>query len=231
MTGRGNEDNLRRIYDQSQPWERIEGSLYYNRQRKQLERRANGTHALNKVAAAFAALSPNNAESTNYRALDTCLEIVAGRLPEEAPTPHLVQSSVDIRVGGCHVRMPSWLPRKGWSIHSKGYVIYTSRSLSSGIRRGARMHRLVVERIIGRALTEDEQVHHQDFNKTNNCYCNLILLPSLFNPSCALRDPYTGEFLSLEQWRRRYGNVRTGDDFAPDWVTREFEPYDEDFTE
>ncbi len=58
---------------------------YYGKQREHLQRRADAARIdVAPVIAAFCALSPNNAESTNYRALDTCLEIVAGRLPEDA---------------------------------------------------------------------------------------------------------------------------------------------------
>lgn len=108
-------------------------------------------------------------------------------------------------------RLPDWLPARGWQIHKErtrkrgtGYLIYTSRNKSTGIPRGQRAHRVVMERLLGRPLEPWEHVHHQDFNKLNCCGCNLILLPPEFNPSPVRRDPYTGEYLSPDAYRRRY---------------------------
>lgn len=129
-------------------------------------------------------------------------------------------------VGGGYVTAPEWVPRKGWSVHSKGYIIYTSRKKDS-IKRGTRLHRFVMERVLGRPLVEGEHVHHMDFHKTNNCYCNLLLLPCEFNPSCALRDPYTGQFMSISEYQRRYGLKGHFLSGVPDWVT-EFNHGDED---
>jgi hypothetical protein len=83
---RGNPDNLQILYERSLEYERTDGSLYYDNQRNRLRARAEGSGlTLGPVIAAFAALSPNNAEATNYRALDTCLDIISGVLPEAAP--------------------------------------------------------------------------------------------------------------------------------------------------
>lgn len=101
-------------------------------------------------------------------------------------------------------KIPSFLPQKGWTMHNKGYVIFSSRAVRYEIKRGARAHRLVVEHLLGDAIDETMHVHHQDFDKTNNTPENLILLPAAMNPSGALRDPFTGEFLSKAQYERRY---------------------------
>jgi hypothetical protein len=105
------------------------------------------------------------------------------------------------------VRLPDFLPEKGWQIDTtrKGYLRWTSRGTGAGIKRGARAHRVVVERLAGRPLTEEVHVHHMDFDKLNNCPCNLILMPASLNPSSARRDPYTGEFMSAAAYQRRYG--------------------------
>ena len=136
----------------------------------------------------------------------------------EEKTKHSMDAtSIDFPVGPDRVivRAPAWLTRKGWSIHRKGYVYYTSRAVKPGIKRGQFMHRVIVEKIIGRPLLEREQIHHQDFNKTNNCWCNLLIIDPEFNPSSARRDPFTGEFMSASEWQRRYGYSSR----MPDWVT------------
>jgi hypothetical protein len=98
--------------------------------------------------------------------------------------------------GGAPSGGPRWQPF---------YLRWNSRGKSHGIKRRARAHRVVMEQLVGRPLNEDEHVHHQDFNKLNNCPCNLILMPSAMNPSPAKRDPYTGEFISPSAYQRRYG--------------------------
>lgn len=109
---------------------------------------------------------------------------------------------------GEDIRIPNidGVPLSGWQIdHSrKGYVRFTSRAVKPGIKRGARCHRVVMERLVGRPLRDDEQVHHQDFSKLNNCGCNLILLSGELNPSPSRRDPYTGAFMSAGDFERRY---------------------------
>jgi hypothetical protein len=102
-------------------------------------------------------------------------------------------------------------------------VLYTSRARwraeAFGLKRGEKLHRIVIRQQLrdgglgGRPLSElaieellaDRHVHHQNFNKRCVCDGNLVLMPASLNPSGAKRDPYTGEFLSREQWRRRYG--------------------------
>lgn len=132
----------------------------------------------------------------------------------EAHPQHCQFRSVVIRVGlqpgegttddrpcAC---IPDYLPRRGWSIHVKGYLYYTSRAISTNIRRGQLAHREVIERLLGRKLKSDEHVHHQDFNKLNDCPCNLTIVPAELNPSFVKLDPYTGKFLSRNQYYKRY---------------------------
>ncbi len=97
-------------------------------------------------------------------------------------------------------------------------MIYTSRATTKaqdhGLKRGAKLHRVVVERQLLEQeyrtgvkveLGFDSHIHHQNFVKTCACSWNLVIMPSCLNPTGALRDPYTGEFLSKDQWVRRYG--------------------------
>ena len=107
-----------------------------------------------------------------------------------------------ITVAGKSATIPDFLPPRGWSIHTKGYVIFTSRSRK--LKRGRSAHREAIAHLIGRELATDETVHHQDFNKLNNCPCNLILMPAALNVTNSRRDPYTGQFLSAQEWVRRY---------------------------
>lgn len=82
---RGNRENLEKVFNLSQPWEQEQGSQYYQRQRQRLAVCADAAALpVGAVIAAFAALSPNNAEKTNYMALETCIKIVSGELPETA---------------------------------------------------------------------------------------------------------------------------------------------------
>lgn len=88
MKNRRNLDNLLRLYDRADAEDRAEGRIYYPRQLERLERRAGPANLpLTAVAGAFAALSPNNAEKTNYIALDIAIRVVSGELPESAGIP------------------------------------------------------------------------------------------------------------------------------------------------
>ena len=58
----------------------------------------------------------------------------------------------------------------GKTISSQGYTLIT---LPSGKRELE--HRLVMEKMIGRKLRKEEEVHHIDFDKTNNHPDNLYL--------------------------------------------------------
>ncbi|MGC4378264.1 HNH endonuclease [Fictibacillus sp. Mic-4] len=66
----------------------------------------------------------------------------------------------------------------GTYIHSCGYIMeYAPEHPASKPAKGyVPQHRLVMERHIGRYLTEDEIVHHKDENKQNNDISNLEIL-------------------------------------------------------
>jgi len=111
-------------------------------------------------------------------------------------------SGNNVNAGGCV--LPDYLPQKGWSLNSSGYLIYTSRRKDAPLKRGTRAHRAIMEKILGRKLEAWERIHHQNFNKVCTCPHNFILMPACFNPSNSRRDPYTGEFMSAAEWERRY---------------------------
>lgn len=99
----------------------------------------------------------------------------------------------------------------------KGYLDYSSRGTRYGIKRGTRAHRFIVEYLLNLhhdampgdphwvTLSTEVQVHHQDSNKLNNCPSNLVLMPGTFNPSPALRCPYTGAWMNARAYYERYG--------------------------
>jgi len=78
--------------------------------------------------------------------------------------------------------------------------------LYSGSRRGAYVHRAVWEWVSGKKLPKDWHVHHMDGDKLNFAPGNLLALPAILHEGPQpLRCPYTGRFLSLEQYRQRIG--------------------------
>lgn len=60
---------------------------------------------------------------------------------------------------------------KGTRINSNGYVEMTKQP-----HTGKLYHRYIVENHIGRKLLKNEQIHHIDGNKLNNCLSNLQIL-------------------------------------------------------
>ena len=142
----------------------------------------------------------------------------------ETKKPRLIFKTVAIRIGGAIARVPDFLPLKGWAIEkwgsgTKGYLRYRSRSKTTGIKYGVRIHREVIARLLGRPLLPNEHVHHQNFDKLHNCPCNLLLLDPALNPSCACRHPYTGLFISIELYKKEFADEKRED--APAWVTDE----------
>ncbi len=69
------------------------------------------------------------------------------------------------------------------------------------------LHRAVWEYVAKRKLLDGWHVHHQNNNKLCWCPSNLIALPAAFNPKPEqLRCPYTGVFMTPENYERRYGH-------------------------
>ena len=100
--------------------------------------------------------------------------------------------------------LPQFLPLEGWSrVGDHGYIGYTGRDSFRGIKRGARLHRLVIEHLLGDALSPEFHIHHQDGNKLNNCPGNLVLCYHAgFNPTPRRQCPFTGRYLTVNQYRR-----------------------------
>jgi len=70
---------------------------------------------------------------------------------------------------------PMW--KGGKIIHSAGYIwIYMPKHPLADKRKYVFEHRLVMEKKLGRYLTEDEVVHHKNQIKTDNRIPNLIVM-------------------------------------------------------
>ena len=97
--------------------------------------------------------------------------------------------------------------RAGQYLDSKGYWCY-----SAGADRGRRVHRVLVERRIGRRLRPDEHVHHVDGDKQNNADENLQVLGEREHNAVSSR-----QYWYLKQnvwpreraeWEREYGSTK-----------------------
>ena len=65
---------------------------------------------------------------------------------------------------------------KGFSIKPNGYT-----EITTGQNKGRGMHRVIVEKVIGRKLKTSEAVHHIDGDRSNNENNNLILMTRSFH--------------------------------------------------
>jgi HNH endonuclease len=93
-----------------------------------------------------------------------------------------------------------WVPGFGGCVvNAKGYP-----RIASGPLRGQYLHRAVWESVAGRPLPKGWQVHHMNGKLDWAPGSLLALEPCLHVSAERRRDPYTGEFLSEEQWRKRY---------------------------
>jgi hypothetical protein len=91
------------------------------------------------------------------------------------------------------------VPGLGWCRYNeRGYL-----RVSSGPHQHRYAHRVVWELLAGGPLPAGHEVHHMG---PKDCCCphNLVALDARLHVPHVIRDPYTGEFLSADQWRRRY---------------------------
>ena len=72
-------------------------------------------------------------------------------------------------------RMP-WATPEHAIVHSAGYLLAWAPEHPRASRGRVLEHILVAERVLGRSLQDDEQVHHRDRNKKNNDPDNLLVL-------------------------------------------------------
>ncbi len=80
-------DNFLRVWEQALSWEKEEGAAYYDNQRERIALHAREVISalpLERCVGAFAVLSPNNDEASNYKALRRCCLITVGALPQNA---------------------------------------------------------------------------------------------------------------------------------------------------
>lgn len=95
----------------------------------------------------------------------------------------------------------------GISIDSKGYL-----TIKAGPLRDKRVHVLVAEAMLGRALKEDEDVDHKDGNKLNPHPSNLIVRSKATH----------GHLSNKRRWRGYVENILTQRAQAEDRAWQEF---------
>ena len=121
----------------------------------------------------------------------------ASQVPEwvtesNVPPQELQGGPIEAARVGCHPVFGRWYR------NNSGYPVMTG-----GPHRKKLLHRLVWEEIAGRKVQEGYQIHHMN-GKGCTCGWNLVELPAMLHPHPIRRDPYTGEFLSKDEYRRRY---------------------------
>ncbi len=84
-------------------------------------------------------------------------------------------------------------------INHKGYP-----RINGGPKRNWYLHRAVFERVAGRPPRDGFHIHHMN-GKMCVCPHELVEIQAELHPARMLRDPYTGEFMTPESYRRRYG--------------------------
>jgi hypothetical protein len=98
------------------------------------------------------------------------------------------------------------IPKRGWSKHTKGYLIWTSRGTARKIERGHYLHRAIVEEVSGVPIPMGMEVQHLwPFNKATRDPHQLMIAPPEFNPTGARRCPYTGRYMAIWEWERDFG--------------------------
>lgn len=84
---------------------------------------------------------------------------------------------------------PNW--KGGRTVDPRGYVLIrvgTDHHLAD-VRGYAYEHRMVAETMLGRRLLSDEEVHHDDEDKSNNVPLNLIVAKNHHEHSALHRNP------------------------------------------
>lgn len=91
--------------------------------------------------------------------------------------------------------------------HRLGHWVMNARKnyprITSGRLRGRYLHRAVFEDIAGRPVKPGFHIHHMNFTRCS-CPHNLLECPPEFNPPNEIRCPYTGRYLTVDEYRRQY---------------------------
>lgn len=92
-----------------------------------------------------------------------------------------------------------------WSLSQKGYI--QGKVFENGKWRNVKQHRWIMEKRLGRKLSNSEHVHHIDHKKTNNSISNLIVMSQTHHCTYhGLNQIHKSGYkmnLTLEQRKRR----------------------------
>ena len=86
-----------------------------------------------------------------------------------------------------------------------GYGFYAARNRydEKGVQRTSKLHREIMERVLGRNLTSDEEVDHEDLDKLNNRRRNLRLADRFKNnQNKGIRSSNTSGYVGV-WWNKR----------------------------
>lgn len=105
-----------------------------------------------------------------------------------------------------------WVSQHKWCASSAGkygYYAYRKTSRLLGNSKVEYLHRKIMEHILGRPLTDDEEVDHVDLDKLNNLDNNLRLASYTENMcNKGIRDNNTSGFKGVS-WFKRDGKWRS----------------------
>lgn len=93
-----------------------------------------------------------------------------------------------------------YLSQFKWRYHGDGYAVGANKKVSY-----LNMHRIILERKLGRELTKDENTDHRDLDKLNNTRDNLRLATQSQNMANVSKHPNTSSRFKGVGWHKNTG--------------------------